>query len=144
MADDPHQEDKRILVEMLTTIEDRLRLYVIVEPAPDVPGKPRFRKEFAEMFPGPWHEVEASFLRSRQMMQNDEVRWEYVEGLGMAGPMLRWKKRFFDETVRQGVVGRFLKLSNSILGSLSKAVPPLELVKAYKEHVEAAMRYVRG
>jgi hypothetical protein len=143
VAEDDHKEDKRILVEMLITIEHRL--YAIVsETKGDTLAPLRFRKEFVEMFPGPWHEVENSFRRVRDMIEKDEVRWEYVAGLGMAGPMLRWKKRFFDETVRQGVAGRFLKIANSILGSLSQAVPPLEIVKEYKEHVEAAMKYVRG
>lgn len=143
MADDPHEQDKRILVEMLITIEHRL--YVIVsESLPNEPAKTHFRKEFIEMFPGPWQVVEGSFQRARDMIEQGDVSWEYMEGVGMAGPMLRWKKRFFDETVRQGVVGRFLKVANSILGSLSRVVPPLEIVKEYKEHVEAAMRYVRG
>ena len=143
MAEDGHEKDKRILVEMLITIEHHL--YVIVsETKGDTLAKPRFRKELVGMFPGPWREVQSSFQRAREMIEKDEVRWDYVEGLGMTGPMLRWKKRFFDETIRQGVVGRFFKVANSILGSLSKALPPLEIVKEYKEHVEAAMRYVRG
>lgn len=143
MADDPRREDKQILVEMLITMEQRLYA-IVAETRVEGGGKPRFRKEFAEMFPGPWQVVQGSFQRARDMIEQGDVPWEYIEGVGMAGPMLRWKKRFFDETVRQGVVGRFLKIANSILGSLSKVVPPLELVKEYKEHVEAAMRYVRG
>lgn len=143
MPDGEHQEDKEILLAMLVTIEKRL--YAIVSAPTEQPlGKPRFRKEFVQMFPGPWQVVEGSFRRARDMIERDDVNWEYVEGVGMTGPMLRWKKQFLDETVRQGVVGRFLKVANSILGSLSKAVPPLEIVKEYKEHVEAAMRYVRG
>jgi hypothetical protein len=50
----------------------------------------------------------------------------------------------FDETLREDAVGRFFAVANSILGSLAKAVRPLELVKEHKEHVEAAMKYVRA
>lgn len=69
---------------------------------------------------------------------------EYVEGIGMTGHWLRWKKALLDESVREGAVGRFLKFANAILGSLAKAVPPLEIVKEYKECVEEAQKYFRG
>jgi hypothetical protein len=62
----------------------------------------------------------------------------------MTGNMLRWKKAILDESVREGTVGRFLKFANAILGSLSKVIPPLEIVKEYKECVEGAMKYFRG
>lgn len=142
MPKDEHREDKRILVEMLFTIEKRL--YIIVsEQGAEGSTQRRFRKEFVEMLPGPWQVVHENFEHARDMIEKDDVRWEYVEGVGMTGHVLVWKKRFLDETVRQGAVGRFLKVANSILGSLSKAVPPLEIVKEYKELVEAARRYVR-
>jgi hypothetical protein len=43
------------------------------------------------------------------------------------------------ETIKEGVVGRLLKIINSILGSLSTVFPFLEAVKEYKEHLEAAI-----
>jgi hypothetical protein len=46
-----------------------------------------------------------------------------------------------DQTLKEGVAEQFLKVANSILGSLSNAIPLLEIVKEYKEHVEASMRY---
>jgi hypothetical protein len=141
MAGENHEKDKKILLEILINIEGRLRL--IVHQRLDEPGIPQFRREFVEFFPGPWNEVVAHFSRSRQMIESDEVNWEYIEGIGMTGRMLEWKKRFFDETLRQGVASRFFDVANSILGSLSKVIPPLEAVKEYKEHVEAAMKYPR-
>jgi hypothetical protein len=140
MAQEDREQDKKVLVEILVKMEDRLGLIVAQAPL-EQSGISGFRIEFRAFFPGPWDQVVGHFRRSREMIQKDEVDWQYVEGLGMTGRMLEWKKRFFDETVRQGVTSRFLKVSNSILGSLSKAIPPLELVKEYKEHVEAAMRY---
>jgi hypothetical protein len=139
MAQENREKDKKILLEILINIEGRLSL--IVHQTADMRGRPQFRREFIEFFPGPWDQVAAHFGRSRQMIEKDEVNWEYIEGLGMAGRMLEWKKRFFDETLKQGVTGRFFDVSNSILGSLSKAIPPLEAVKEYKEHVEAGMKY---
>jgi hypothetical protein len=139
MAEEDRGKEQKLLLEILIQIEGRLGL--IVHLRPHMPGKPLFRREFMEVFPGPWDQVAAHFNLSRQMIEKDDVNWEYIEGLGMTGRMLEWKKRFFDETLKQCVVSRFLKVSNSILGSLSMAIPPLELVKEYKEHVEAAMRY---
>jgi hypothetical protein len=78
------------------------------------------------------------------MIEREELNWEYVEGVGMTGNWLRWKKRLLDESVREGTVGRFLKFANAILGSLAKVIPPLEVVKEYKECVEGAQRYFRG
>ncbi|HXP71645.1 MAG TPA: hypothetical protein VOA88_20390 [Candidatus Dormibacteraeota bacterium] len=141
MAEESREKDKKILIEILINMEGRLSL--IVHQRPDVPGMPHFRREFMEFFPGPWDQVAAHFKLSRAMIEKDEVDWEYVEGIGMTGKTLEWKKRFFDETLRQDVTSRFFEVSNSILGSLSKAIPPLEAVKEYKEHVEAAMRYPR-
>ena len=139
MAQEDREKDRKILLEILINIEGRLNL--IVHQGLDTPGSPQFRREFIEFFPGPWDQVTAHFNRSRQMIEKDEVNWEYVEELGMTGRMLEWKKRFFDETLKQNVASRFFDVSNSILGSLSKAIPPLEAVKEYKEHVEAAMKY---
>jgi len=140
MAQESRAEDKRILIEILIKIENRL-YFIISERKRDRAGTPLFRHEFVEFLLEPWDQVKAHFQRSRQMIEKDEIDWEYVEGLGMAGRMLKWKKRFFDETLNQGALSRFFKVSNSILGSLAKAIPPLEAVKEYKELVEAAMRY---
>ena len=139
MAEENRENDKKILVEILINIEGRLSF--IVHHRPNVPGKPQFRREFMEFFPGPWDQVAAHFKLSRAMIERGDINWEYVEGIGMTGRMLEWKKRFFDETLKQGVNSRFFDIANSILGSLSKAIPPLEAVKEYKEHVEAAMKY---
>lgn len=143
MANEGQAEDKKILIEMLITIEKRLYL-IVFEGRQASAGKSPFRKEFIRMLPGPWKEVEHTFLRARNMIERDEVNWEYVEGIGMTGNMLRWKKTLLDESVREGTVGRFLKFANAILGSLAKVIPPLEIVKEYKECVEGAQKYFRG
>jgi len=127
MADENREKDKKILREILINMEGRLSL--IVHHQLDVAGMPQFRREFVQFFPGPWDQITAHFTLSRAMIEKDEINWEYVEGIGMTGKMLEWKKRFFDETLRQGVTSRFFEISNSILGSLSKAIPPLEAVK---------------
>lgn len=143
MAQEDHKEDKLILVEILVTIEKRLH-FIVSEGTSPLSGKSPFRKEFIELLPGPWDEVAAHFKRSREMIEKDELNWQYVEGLGLGGKVLKWKKQMFDETVREGVIGRFLKVANILLESLSMAIPPLELVHEYKEFVEAALKYGRG
>jgi hypothetical protein len=143
MANEGQAEDKKILIEMLVTIEKRL--YIIVfEKDREASARSHFRKEFIRMLPGPWDEVEQAFKRARNMIEKKELNWEYVEGIGMTGDMLRWKKAMLDESVREGTVGRFLKFANAILGSLAKVIPPLEIVKEYKECVEGAQKYFRG
>jgi hypothetical protein len=140
MTPEERELDKKILIQILVDMEDRLRL-VVFEPS----GRPsKFRLEFVKLLPGPWDDVAAHFQRARGMIKDDELNWQYVEGLGLSGRWLKWKKQMFDETLKEGVLGRFLIVANSILGSLSKAIPPLELVNEYKEHVEAAMKYVRA
>ena len=143
MANEGQAEDKKILIEMLVTIEKRLHV-IVFEAVEGAAGRSRFRAEFVGMLPGPWREVEHAFLSARNMIEKEEFNWEYVEGIGMTGNMLRWKKAMLDESVREGTVGRFLKFANAILGSLSKVIPPLEIVKEYKECVEGAMKYFRG
>jgi hypothetical protein len=131
--------DRRVLIKMLTTIERQLSLIVH-----DPQQRARFQPEFQEFFPGPWEEVAASFERSRELLESEDLNWEDVEGIGLTGRMLDWKQRFLDATVGGGGISRFLKIANSFLGSLSKVLPPLEAVKEYKEFVEAGLRSLRG
>jgi hypothetical protein len=143
MANEWHAEDKKLLIGMLITIEQRLHI-IVFEDDLEPNRKSRFRKEFIGTLPGLWREVEHAFVSARNMIEEDEVNWEYVEGIGMRGNLLRWKKAMLDESVREGTVGRFLKFANAILGSLAKVIPPLEIVKEYKECVEGAQKYFRG
>jgi len=141
MAETQREKDKRILVEMLVIVEDRL-YRVVVELSHAAPqSKLKFRNEYAQFFPGPWEEIKTRFDQSRQIVQGDDLDWQYVEGIGLTGKMLEWKKRFLDQVVEEGGTTRFLKVANSLLGSLSTVIPPLEAVREYKEHVEAAMTY---
>jgi hypothetical protein len=140
MAEESRKEEKRILIGILDAIEKQLHV-IVFEPTRGVHGVRFFRREFAAMLVEPWQQVQLHFRRSREMIEMDEFDWEYLEGVGMTGSWLRWKKRFLDETIRQRGRRRFFKVANSILGSLAKAIPPLEAVKEYKEHVEAAIRY---
>jgi hypothetical protein len=123
MANEEQAEDKKLLIDMLVTIEKRL--YVIVFAAVEsAAGKSGFRAEFVRMLPEPWREVEHAFVSARNMIEKEELNWEYVEGIGMTGHWLRWKKGMLDESVKEGTVGRFLKFANAILGSLAKVIPP--------------------
>lgn len=142
MATEAQAQDMRLLIEMLLTIEKRL--YIIVFGRVDEAGNHRFRKEFRQIVREPWPQVEHAFRDARNMIESEQLNWEYVEGIGMTGNWLRWKKRLLDESVKEGTVGRFLKFANAILGSLAKVIPPLEVVKEYKECVEGAQKYFRG
>jgi hypothetical protein len=72
-------------------------------------------------------------------LQNNNFNWSYVEGAGLVRDSLQFKRNMLTQAINQGVVARTLKIINSILGSLAKALPVLEAVKEYKEHVEAAI-----
>ena len=142
MASKEQAEDQRLLIETLVTIEKRL--YIIVFGHADELRGQRFRREFRQIVAEPWPQVERAFRDARNIIESEQLNWEYVEGVGMTGNWLKWKKRLLDESVREGTVGRFLKFANAILGSLAKVIPPSEVVKEYKECVEGAQKYFRG
>jgi hypothetical protein len=142
MANKEQPEDQKLLIEMLFTIEKRL--YIIVFEQAGEAGSQRFRKEFRQIVAEPWPQVQRAFQSARNMIESEQLNWEYVEGIGMTGDWLKWKKRLLDESVKEGTAGRFLKFANAILGSLARVIPPLEIVKEYKECVEGAMKYFRG
>jgi hypothetical protein len=137
------ERDKQILIEILKDIEKRLH-FIVFTYRTKIKGDSPFRQEFISLVREPWSEVAAHFEFSRELIRRDELDWRYVEGIGLTRNILDWKKRMFDETIRQGGVRRFFKVAKSMLGSLSKAVPPLEFVMEYIELVEAAMKYSRG
>ncbi len=143
------------LIEILDIIERQLGL--ILEQR-----KKLFRSEYIEQFPGPWDEVserldgakneirgEINKLHATDMGKGDYV---YEEGLGMVprleevgmlGHSLNLKWNMLKLSVQHKTRGRFLKLANSILGSLAKVIPGLDFVKEYKEHLEAAIKWHR-
>lgn len=92
MAQENREEDKRTLVAILTLIENRLRV-IVFEPEHLGYREQLLRQEFIKIIREPWGQVQATFQRSRQMIEKDEIKWEYVEGVGMTGDWLKWKKR---------------------------------------------------
>ena len=129
----PEQErDKRILITVVTDIRKQLAFIVLER-------RNLFRAEFRQFFPGPWREVEGRLIRAEKALATDDFNWEYVEGAGLVRDSLQFKRNMLDVAIKQGVVGRLLKIMNSILGSLTSVFPFLEAVKEYKEHVEAAI-----
>jgi hypothetical protein len=126
------EHDKRILITIVTDI--RAQLEIIVFQRRDL-----FRKEFQPHFPGPWRDVEGRLTRAVNSLERDDFNWEYVENAGLVRDSLQFKRNMLTETIKEGVVGRLLKIINSILGSLSTVFPFLEGVKEYKEHLEAAI-----
>ena len=137
MHERSRERDRRILISILIDIERGLGQIVILPVVPETRG--RFVKAFADLIPGPWEEVTRAFSQARQQVESDDFDWQYVEGVGLTGQMLEWKRSMLDRTIQHGGIRRFLKIANSLLGSLSGAIPVLEIVKEYKENVEAAM-----
>jgi hypothetical protein len=125
----PEAEDKAILGEILLSIE--------YEMAKIVDKKNLFRKEFRETVAKPWPTMRSRLETARGQLK--EVKWDYIEGVGLAGEELAWKRDNLKTAIQHRLLGTFLKLVNSILGSLSGAIPILEGIKEYKEHVEAAV-----
>jgi hypothetical protein len=98
-----------------------------------------FRSEFREYFPGPWNDIEGRLSRAESALEQPDLNWEYLEGVGLVRDSLQFKRSMLTQAIKQGVVSRLLKIINSILGSLAKVFPFLEAVKEYKEHIEAAI-----
>lgn len=127
--------DKEILIAILGEI--RNQLYFLVHNK----NKSIFRPEFREFLPGPsWEEVENRFNRALQQIENDELNWGYVEEVGLTGETAKWKHGILKACIETRVWSRILKMCNSILGSLSGAIPALEFIKEFKDSVEACLR----
>ncbi len=132
MPEVEREQDKEMLVEMLNWVENDL--YVVV-----VKRKDLLHDDFRGLFPGPWKDIQGRLEESRQIIEHNDVQWEYVEGVGLTGESLKFKHGVYGQARKQGLLSRIFKVINSFLGSLSKAIPILEPVKEYKENVEAAM-----
>jgi hypothetical protein len=134
MATDAEKKnDMKVLVDLLTLIEQQL--HVLVHDRQHF-----FRKEFRQYLPGPWPEVARHFSKARQLIEDGQLEWEYVEGVGLTGDTLLWKQNILKESIRQKVFGRFLKVANSFLGSLLKGLPIVEFIKEYKDFVEGCLK----
>lgn len=126
-------EDKQVLDEILAIIHKEIKS--LVEEHLSL-----FREEMRKHFPGPaWDEIQDRIGIARLQVKNDTFAWWHLEGVGLTGEQGRWKLRVLKSVVRGGIVGAILKSINSLLGSLSSALPILEAVKEYKEQVEASV-----
>ena len=128
--------DKAALIECLNIIESELQ-HIVFEM------RERFRKEFLEDFPGPWKEVQLRFDTARKQIQDDNLDWHYVEGVGLTKSTLIWKRDLLRKAQRTGVLRRFLDMADSFLGSLSDGLPIIEFIKEYQDMVEASLKIVR-
>jgi hypothetical protein len=113
---DEREQDRRILVTIIVDIREQLRFIVFKR-------RDLFRKEFRQYFPGPWNEIQARLLRAEHALQQPYFDWEYVEGAGLVRDSLQFKRNMLTQAIKQGVISRTLKIINSILGSLAKALP---------------------
>jgi hypothetical protein len=66
---------------------------------------------------------------------------EKLQAVGLRGNPLKLKLREFYEAIKSSPVKTVLKFANIILGSLTEAIPPLELVKEFKETVETRLEH---
>jgi hypothetical protein len=121
-----------MLIEMLKWAEDDL--YVVV-----FKKKHFLHADFQSLFPGPWKDIQGRLQQARHMVQHNNVRWKYVEGVGLTGESLKFKHGVYAQARTHGLLSRIFKVINSFLGSLSGGIPILEPVKEYKENLEAAM-----
>lgn len=129
------EQNQQMLIECLVLIESELRIIVFQR-------KELFRKEYLKYLPGPWDEVERHFEGARRQIESNNFNWEYVAGVGLVGNNLAWKRDILREAKKGGIIGRFLKLANTFLSSLSGAVPGVEFIKEYKEFVEGCLKVI--
>ena len=124
--------DRKGLTEMLDITEKQLVRIVN--------KKWLFRAALQKFFPGPISQVERAVEEARQKVLTGDFDYKYLEGEGLVGRMLWWKRDQLKAEVKTGNVGNILKRIDSFLYSASKAIPILGLVKEYKENVEASMK----
>jgi hypothetical protein len=146
-------DDFNRLAQMLERIRKTLDSLVHLEPAV-------MPVDLVERFNETWPEAEASLLDAIVLVMDERRRADLLpklEAVAMTGQMLEMKeaslyfylnridgqiltyspdKSWFDRFIDWVKPG--CKVINSILGSLLKAIPGLEVAKEFKDHVEAA------
>ncbi len=164
--------DRELLLQMLETMEETLRL--IVHDCPEL-----FPEHLRSFFPGPWPAVERSFWAVRRRLGRSWIHqiffWLFLyfrlRRVGLTGKMLRFKSEILSARVKifhrwyQAKPSRDRRLGfdpgrilirggsaaaepametmNTIMGSMAKVFPPLEVALEYKDITHSAVREQR-
>jgi hypothetical protein len=148
----PEGDDQALLIWMLQQIQEQIRDAVF--KAGLIP------EDLVGDFQKNWPTIEGLITDAIEAIKND---WENLRGplseAGMTGDMAKLKAKVLQRCIEggrkaspvylsypdlsRGLLSRvtrpiLFKVMNSILGSLAKALPLLEPVMEYKDHVEAA------
>ena len=76
-----------------------------------------------------------------QMKTEGGPTYDKLQSAGLTGKSLRLKLREFYRHIKTSPVEAVLKMADTILGSLTEAFPPLELVQEFKETVETKLKH---
>jgi hypothetical protein len=82
---------------------------------------------------------EPAKLISLQLRDPSSRQRERLEAAGLTGLPLRIKALLLLFDVSRGRIKRIINRINSLLGSLSTAFPPAEIIKEFKDQTEASM-----
>jgi hypothetical protein len=85
--------------------------------------------------------VNAVITELDQVQTEGHPTYVKLQNAGLTGKSLRLKLREFYRLIKTSPVEAVLKMANTILGSLTEAFPPLELVQEFKETVETRLQH---
>lgn len=108
------------------------------------------RPRFQELLPVVRERLSTAAADLGAIDDDDDARWRKLDDAGLIGAPLALKTAIWAAAAdsatslpRRGFVARalrpLLKLINSLLGSLTSVIPPLELVKEYKDGIEVVV-----
>jgi hypothetical protein len=134
MPPEAHEDDVRILSQMLTAISLFLELLLDQED--------RFTyQEDLSVLRGTYDAAVLQPVREirRQLREMTDQQREALRNAGLTGPNLQMKWTLLGFDVKRGRVKRIIKRINSILGSLSSVFPVADVIKEFKDQTEASM-----
>lgn len=140
-------DDKRALKNALTELET-----VLVEVAD--PNQHLLSSDLGARAQKAWPEVQAALGQVRQGLDGGTKIDTHLIDAGLTGDMLDLKLHGFQQALaawrssiavaRTRLLRRVLRWANIFLGSLASFLPPAEVVKEYKEALEAGVDEADG
>lgn len=127
----PITEDRQQMLQFLKQVR-RLLSFLVDKRIPEEVRRPYtrlFETDIVPRFSLVMHEIDS-------MESEEDVRWRFLNVLGLVGESLKFKVSEFFNWFSIGRVRNTLKSANSILGSLSKIFAGLDPIKEFKDHLE--------
>ena len=126
----PFQEDRASIIGILTFTRALLDILITRIPQGE---RRRFTAAWQQQIRA---SLDVVIARVEALEAEDSPLWTRLVEAGLSGPSLELKRHLLASALGGGLLRRFLRLLNSFLGSLAKAIPGVHGVKELKELLE--------